>query len=80
METQVMGKKPWKPYNNSFLAKTIRRKQPPYYNEFKSPATIGRSLQPFDLYATTRRRLQPPFLASSCHLDMKIEIAESRLH
>ena len=25
-------------------------------------------------------RIQPPFLALSCHPDMKIEIAEPRLH
>ena len=29
---------------------------------------------------STRKRLRPPFLASSCYPDMKIEIAEPQLH
>ena len=78
---------------NIFLEITRRRKQPPYYNDFRSPATIGRRLQPPNLHATTWRklqlhsslatiemRLQPPFLDLSYHPNMKIETVEPRPH
>ena len=38
---------------NSFPETTGRRKQPPYYEDFKFPATTGRRLQPPDLQDTT---------------------------
>ena len=46
METQVIGVKPQKPFQNSFSEINGRRKQPPYYNDFDFPATTGRRLQP----------------------------------
>ena len=45
VETQVLGGKPQKPYNNSFPATIGRRQQPPCYNDFNSPATTRRRLQ-----------------------------------
>ena len=87
VETQVLGGDPQNPYNNSFPATTGRRKLSPYYNDFNSPATTGRRLQPPDLQATTwrnlqlpsslatiGRRIQPHFLASSFYPNMEIEV------